>query len=108
MHMICWTKGGDTLTIRRVSWLLTVAVVAAALMGLPGTALADPSIDSGNPSCFGFTSRSEPGEPGPGAGVRTFTTSATGSQGSNLVDDAAREVGPIQHVRNEACPTSGF
>ena len=101
------------MTIRRVLWLLTIAVVAAAVLGLSGTALADPppdnpSIDSGNPSCFGYTSRSEPGDPGPGAGVHTFTTSATGSLGTNLVDDAAREVGPVQHVRNEVCPTSGF
>ncbi len=96
------------MTIRRLYLLLTIAVVAAAVMGLSGTALADPSVDSGNPSCFGYTSRSEPGEPGPGAGIHTFTTSATGSQGTNLVDDAASEVGPIQHVRNEVCPTSGF
>ena len=93
---------------RRVYGLLTVAVVVAGAMSLPGAALAEPSVDSGNPSCFGHTSRSEPGEPGPGAGIHTFTTSVTGSQGTNLVDNAAREVGPIQHVRNEACPTSGF
>src|SRR5919199_6732921 len=101
-------KGGYTLTIRHTFWLLTVASVAAAVMGLTGTALADPSLDSGNPSCFGYTSRSEPGEPGPGAGVHTFTTSATGSHGTNLVDDAAKEVGPVQHVRNDVCPTSSF
>lgn len=112
--MICWTQGEDALIIRRVFLQLTVGVVAAAVMGLSGTALADPSppnsasIDSGNPSCFGYTSRSEPGEPGPGAGVHTFTTSATGSHGTNLVDDAAREVGLVQHVRNEACPAPSF
>src|SRR5215208_6294596 len=84
-----------------------VAVVAAAAVALPGATLADPSVDSGNPRCFGYTSRSVPEEPGPGAGVHTFTTSVTGSQGTNLVDEAARDVGPIQHVRNKVCPTTG-
>jgi hypothetical protein len=96
------------LTIRRVSLLLTIAVVAAAVLGLSGTALADPPPNSGNPSCFGYTSRSDQGDPGPGAGVHAFTTGATGSHGTNEVDDAATAVGPIQHVRNEVCPTSGF
>ena len=86
-----------------------MAVVGAAVLGLSGAALAEPPpenppVDSGNPSCFGYTSRTFPGEPGPGASVHTFTTLATGSHGANLVDEAAREVGPVQHVRNEACP----
>lgn len=97
------------MAIRRYFLLPAMAVVGAAVLGLSGAALAEPPpenppADSGNPSCFGYTSRTFPGEPGPGAGVHTFTTLATGSHGTNQVDEAAREVGPVQHVRNEACP----
>lgn len=96
------------MTIRRVYLLLTIAVVAAAVMGLSGTALAAPPVDSGNPSCFGNAARSEPDGPTPpGAGVSGFTTSVTGPGQANLVNEVAQEVGPIQHIRSDVCPESG-
>jgi hypothetical protein len=96
------------LTIRRLYLLLTIAVVAAAVLSLSDTALADPPVDSGNPSCFGYTQRTEHGDPGPGAGVSAFTTSATGSGEANPVNDAAQDIRPIQHVRSDVCPTESF
>jgi hypothetical protein len=92
------------LTIRRLYLLLTIAVVAAAVLSLSGTALADPPVDSGNPSCFGNTARSAPDRPTPpGAGVSAFTNTV----GGDIVATAAQEVGPIQHIRSDVCPLSG-
>src|SRR5215203_1315662 len=107
MHVICWIKAGGHLDDQTS---LCIAYGGRCRSSGGGSAGCDisRSVDSGNPRCFGYTSRSVPEEPGPGAGVHTFTTSVTGSQGTNLVDEAARDVGPIQHVRNKVCPTTGF
>jgi hypothetical protein len=99
------------MTIRRAFLLLTIAVVAAAVLSLSGTALAEPppnnpSVESGDPSCFGNASRLAPGGPGPGDGVSGFTTSAT-EAGGDIVATAAQEVGSIQHIRSDVCPLSG-
>ena len=91
------------MTISRLYLLLTIAVVAAAVLSLSGTALAAPPVDSGNPSCFGNTARSEPDGPTPpGAGVSAFTKT-----GGDIVSTAAQQVGPIQHIRSDVCPLTG-
>jgi hypothetical protein len=94
------------LTISRLYLVLTIAVIAAAVLSLSGTALADPPVESGNPSCFGYTQRLEQGGTGPGFEVHAFTTGATASHGLNQVDEAAENIRPIQHVRSDLCPTN--
>ena len=92
------------MTIRRLYLLLTIAVVAAAVMSLSGTALADPPVDSGNPSCFGAFARSEPGTPGPGESVSVGATNLAGTGNPESgTDEVATNIGSVQHVR--PCPS---
>ncbi len=109
--MICWTKEKNIVTIRHAFSVLTITVVAGAVIGLSGTALAEPPnnppIESGNPSCFGAFARSEPGTPGPGESVSdgATTLAGTGVPGSET-DEVATNIGPVQHVREGVCPSN--
>jgi hypothetical protein len=93
--------------IRRLYLLLTTAVVAAAVMSLSGAALADPPVDSGNPSCFGAFARSQPGAPGPGGSVSEGATTLAGTgKPESGTDEVATNIGPVQHVREGVCPSN--
>ena len=94
---------------RRIILLVTVAAVMLTTMALSaGSAFAQPPsdpIENGNPSCFGAYARSEPGWPGPGefvSGAATFLA-GTGTPESGT-DEAAQNIGLVQHVR--PCPAN--
>jgi hypothetical protein len=98
--------------MRRLVLLVTVAaVVATVLIVLSGTGLAAPDPTAGNPSCFGFEERQEPaGQPGPGGGQETAVgvsdfTSQEQNRGTTSVNEAAKEIQPVQHER--PCPEHG-
>ena len=93
---------------RRIILLVTVAVVMAETMAPAGVVFAQPPsdpIENGNPSCFGAYARSEPGWPGPGESVSfaAYTLAGTGTPESGT-DEAARNIGLVQHVR--PCPAN--
>ncbi len=97
--------------MRRVILFVTVAVVMAETMAPAGVVFAQPPsdpIENGNPSCFGAFARSEPGPPGPGEFVHEAATTLAGpgTPGSGT-DDVARNVGLVQHVRQDVCPADG-
>ena len=94
--------------MRRIILLVTVAIVMAQTMAPAGVAFAQPPsgpVENGNPSCFGAFARYEPGWPGPGEFVSgaAATLAKPGTPGSGT-DDVARNIGPVQHVREGVCP----
>ena len=96
--------------MRRVTLLLTVATFVVAMLLPAAAAFAQPASSlpqNGNPSCFGAFARSEPGPPGPGQFVRTDATTLAGpgTPGSGT-DDVASNIGLVQLVRQEVCPTN--
>ena len=98
--------------MRRSVSLVTLVAVMVATMVLSGAALAEPSppsdppSDSGNPSCFGAFARLAPDGSGPGelvSGAATTLAEPSTPPGSGT-DEVARNIGPVQHVRQGACP----
>ncbi len=93
--------------MRRIILLIAVAAVMAATMALSGTAFAEPPPQA-NPSCFGASASALPeGQliPGPFIGETASGLAGTGTPKSET-DEAARNVGLINQIREDVCGPS--